>query len=107
MSTPPSDAFGWPAFYEAADEGRDWIAERDEAARDWEATERERRRQKVYQDQVERLLGQLQLRRLLREDRLSYTRICQLEWDTGQRSGPWSDYWNELREAEQLDMRET
>lgn len=104
MSIPPSEHFGWAAYYEAAEEGRDWIAERDEAAHRREAAERERLRQKVYRDQVEYLLGQLRAGGLLRSDRLSYTRICELEWDTERRSGPWSDYYEELREAQRKDQ---
>lgn len=103
MSTPASEGFGWPAFYEAADEGRDWIAEQSWMQAYREAWSLHHREQRAFQIQVEDLLGRLRARRLLRDDRLSYTRICQLEWETGQRSGPWSDYWNELREAQLLD----
>jgi hypothetical protein len=104
MSPSPSEHYGWPAFYEAAEQGRDLIAERDEALRKWEAAERERRRQQVYQEQAERLLVQLRAAGLLRSDRLSYTRICELEWDTGQGPGSWSDFYQQLCEAQRKDL---
>lgn len=98
-----AEGFGWPAFYEAAEEGRDWLTEKAQARERREAQDVERRRQRAFQLRVEDLLRRLLADRLLRDDRLSYTRICQLEWDTGQRAGSWSDYWSELCEAQRLD----
>lgn len=92
MSPSPSEHFGWPAFYEAAEQGRDLIAERETERRAWEARERERRRQQIYQAQAERKLSELRASGLLRSDRLSYTNICELEWITEVRSGSWSDF---------------
>lgn len=94
---------GWAAFYEAAEEGRDWIAEQDRAKAEFEAREMERLKQRAFQLRTEKLLRRLLAEGRLRDDRLSYVRICQLEWETGLMPGSWSDYHEALCEAERRD----
>jgi hypothetical protein len=96
---PSSEAFGWPAFYEGSEA---YFAEREEAklrVRE-EADERRARQAAAVALRILRERG------LLREDRLSYTRICELEHETGIFTGSWTDYLNALHEAELKD-RET
>lgn len=96
---PSSEAFGWPAFYE---EPESW----------WSGMERMRllEEEGTREDQARKAslvaLRILRERGLLREDRLSYTRICELEHETGIFTGSWIDYLNALHEAELKD-RET
>lgn len=96
---PSSEAFGWPAFYE---EPEAYFAEREEATLRFreEADERRARQAALVALRILRERG------LLREDRLSYTRICELEHETGIFTGSWIDYLNALHEAELKD-RET
>lgn len=93
---PSSEHFGWPSFYEDSEA---WWA-----AQERSRVERvERSKQEHFRRVVADLLNALTRRGLLREDRLSYTRICWLEHETGISTGSWSDYYTALREAEQKD----
>jgi hypothetical protein len=93
---PSSEHFGWARFYE---EPEQYFAEQEEA------------KLRFFEDVSERRAKQaaavalriLRERGLLREDRLSYTRICQLERETGISTGSWTDYLNALHEAELKD----
>ena len=58
------------------------------------------------QQAVEEALRTLRQRGLLREDRLSYTRICELEHETEIVTGSWTDYLRALHEAELRDRGE-
>jgi hypothetical protein len=102
-TSPSSEHFGWAQHYEQPEE---YWAEQDrrhEAARAAYKRELEARAEMAVRTAVGALLGDLTRRGLLREDRLSYTRICQLEHETGIFTGSWSDYLNALREAQQKD----
>lgn len=96
---PSSEHFGWARFYEGPEE---W----------WSDMERMRllEEEGVREDRARRAaqaaLAILRQRGLLREDRLSYTRICELEHETGIFTGSWTDYLNRLREAEQRDREQ-
>lgn len=100
---PTPGAFGWaehdadPEAYWAAREGYE-MAEH-EAARQRREAEWEWRAQR----RAVELLASLRRRGLLREDGLSYTRICELERETGIWTGPWSEYYELLREAQRKD----
>lgn len=96
---PGSEAFGWARFYE---EPEQYFAEQEEAKLRFfeEADERKARQAAAVALRILRERG------LLREDRLSYTRICQLEHETGIFTGSWTEYLNALHEAELKD-RET
>lgn len=103
---PSSEAFGWPAFYE---EPEAYFAEQDR--RHHVAVEAFQRQMRQREEDVAEqaalvALRILRERGLLREDRLSYTRICELEHETGIFTGSWIDYLNALHEAELKD-RET
>jgi hypothetical protein len=95
---PDSEHFGWPRFYE---EPEAW----------WSGMERMQRLEEegAREDQARRAaqttLRILRQRGLLREDRLSYTRICELEHETGIFTGSWSDYLKALHEAELQDRK--
>lgn len=93
---PSSEHFGWPSFYE--DPEAFWDGqERERLRRIEELEERDAERQ------VKDLLACYRERGYLRSDRLSYTRICQLEHETGVQSGSWTEYYALLREAQQRD----
>jgi len=96
---PDSEHFGWARFYEEPEE---WFSgmERMRLLEE-EGVQEDRARQAAAV-----ALRTLRERGLLREDRLSYTRICQLERETGIVAGSWTDYLNALHEAELKD-RET
>lgn len=104
---PSSEHFGWSSFYEDPDT---YWQKRAETERRNASAWRERRerldhtwRERQAEKTAVTALAILRQRGLLREDRLSYTRICQLEHETGIFTGSWSDYLNALREAEQKD----
>jgi hypothetical protein len=100
MGTPGN---GWAAYYEAAEEGRDWLAEQEDAAARAALELQLRMAENRARVQAKELLRDLRAKGLLRHDRLSYTRICELEWETGQQSGSPIDYYHALREAQRLD----
>lgn len=93
---PGSEHFGWPQFYEDPEV---W----------WTGMERMRRLEEdgVREDRARQAaaaaLRILRERGLLREDRLSYTRICELEHETGIFTGSWTEYLEALHEAELKD----
>jgi hypothetical protein len=93
---PGSEHFGWPSFYE---EPEAYFTEQEEAKLRFLAEVEERRAQQAAQAAV----NILRQRGLLREDRLSYTRICELEHETGIFIGSWADYLQALHEAELKD----
>jgi hypothetical protein len=83
-TSPGSEHFGWPSFYEDPQPWT-WIDEQD------------------AKRQVKDLLACYRESGYLREDGLSYTRICQLEHEIGIVTGSWSEYHERLREARQKD----
>jgi hypothetical protein len=93
---PGSEHFGWARFY---DEPEAW----------WSGMERMRflEEEGVREDQARKAaltaVSILRQRGLLREDRLSYTRICELEHETGIFTGSWTDFLQALHEAELKD----
>lgn len=93
-----SEAFGWASFYEDPEQYAEDKAEADQRA---QHAERERRARLA----VHTALAILRERGLLREDRLSYTRICELEHETGTFTSSWVDYLNQLHEAELQDRK--
>lgn len=93
---PGSEHFGWPAFLEDPDP---W----------WSGMERMRALEEegVRQDRArlaaETALRILRERGFVRKDRLSYTRICELEQETGIFTGSWLEFLDALHEAELKD----
>jgi hypothetical protein len=100
-----TEHFGWPAHYEQPEEYWADQERRHQAAVKAELEHDERRRQDYCRLAVLERLAKLRISGGLRDDRLSHSRICELEWETGIRSGPWSDYLNELREAQLKDTQ--
>lgn len=99
-TNPSSEAFGWASFYE---EPEQYARDRAEGDQRRLNAARERRGRLA----VHTALRILRERGLLREDRLSYTRICELEHETGIVTGSWTDYLNALHEAELRDREWT
>jgi hypothetical protein len=100
---PGSEHFGWARIYE---EPEQYWEERERSDRDALKDllrKAEARREARVQQAVRETLHILRERGLLREDRLSYTRICQLEHETGIFAGSWTEYLNALHEAELKD----
>jgi hypothetical protein len=97
-TSPSSDQFGWASFYE---EPEQYVKDKADADQRALHAERERRARLA----VHTALGILRERGLLREDRLSYTRICELEHETEIVTGSWTDYLNALHEAELEDRK--
>lgn len=95
---PSSEAFGWASFYEAPEQ---YVEDKAEGGQRTRHAERER----LARLAVHTALRILRERGLLREDRLSYTRICELEHETGIFTGSWIDYLNQLHEAELQDRK--
>lgn len=91
-----TETFGWPRHAEDPDAY-------------WEGLERMRQleeegvREGHFRQLATGHLTWLRSQGLLRDDRLSYTRICELEHDTGVWIGSWADFWIELRQAQQKD----
>jgi hypothetical protein len=93
---PSSEHFGWPSFYE--DPEAWWSGMERMRLLEEEGTQEERAQQAALT--ALRILDQ---RGLLRRDRLSYTRICQLEHETGIFTGSWTEFLQALHEAELKD----
>lgn len=96
VTGPGSEHFGWARFYE---EPEAYFAEQEEAKLRFI----DLRTQSMAKRAVREALSILRQRGLLREDRLSYTRICELEHETGIFTGSWTDYLQALHEAELKD----
>lgn len=94
-----SEHFGWPSFYEDPEQYWEDRERRHREALADLAAHGQRRREASTQKAVQALLDDLTRRGLLREDRLSYTRICWLEHETGVFTGSWAEYYALLREA--------
>lgn len=94
--SPASEAFGWPALYGAPDT---YWAEMERMRR----LEEDGMREAGARRAVKEVLRILRDRGLLREDRLSYTRIAELEHDTGIFAGSWTEQLERLHEAELQD----
>lgn len=93
---PRTEHFGWARFYDEPEAY--WVEQLAARQRLREATEERRAEQ-----QARSALAILRERGLLRQDRLSYTRICELEHETGLFTGSWADYLNALHQAELRD----
>jgi predicted deacylase len=106
-TNPSSEHFSWPSFYEDPDAYWQGQAESEQRNISIWRERRERQnhawRERQAEKAVHAALAILRERGLLREDRLSYTRICELEHETGIFAGSWIDYLNALHEAELRD----
>jgi hypothetical protein len=101
--TRPDDVFNWarhaldPEGFWREDEER-----RAAEAAEWAARERERV-ERYWLRAVTQLLSELRVAGLLSTGQLSYTRICELERETGLWTGTNQEYYELLREAQQKD----
>lgn len=97
------EAFGWARHNEDPEAYWRFIEETRASEAAAQVRALEARQEANAERSVVRELASLRKQGLLRDDRLSYTRICELERETGIWTGSWIDFWNELRRAQQKD----